>query len=156
VPRRERRERQRGRLFEGRRRPHRKEISRRNDDELGARPVARLADDAVEAAEVIVAHGAPIARPAADAGRDPDAIARLHERHELADFADDSGAVATGDDRQRELVPGDALSDPDVEVVERRGPNLDESFGFGAGRSTNLRASGPPCASTTTAFISGP
>ena len=97
-------ERERCRLLERQVAGDRVEVVARDRDQLGVRPVHRLADD--------------VHLPAGhDPGVDHDA---------LVGARDHAGAVGAEDARLGH--GGQALADPDVEVVQRRGAQLDERF----------------------------
>jgi hypothetical protein len=120
VPRREERERPRRRLLERHRGRLAQEVRRGDDRVLGAAAVARLAEDPVLLAEVVLAREAAHADAARVAGRDAHLVARLRVADGGSGFEDDAREVAAEDHRQRERVAGHAAAHPHVEVVHAR------------------------------------
>ena len=65
---------------------------------------------------------------AAQAGREQHALAGLHAPAELALFDHFAGDVAAQDVRHGESHAGDALAQPEVEVVQRAGAHADQDL----------------------------
>ncbi len=104
-------ERERGALLERQRLRERVELGRGNRLQLALRAVRVLAD-----------HGDPTVVD--DPGVDHDPVADVQPRHAFAERRDHPGAVRAEDPRLRNRR--EALPNPDVEMVEAGGPELDQ------------------------------
>ncbi len=121
VPGGEEDQRQRRRLDVGEARGQRQDVPPRHGNELGVAAVAVLAQQSVVRTEVIEGGETAHAEAAGDSGRDQ-AGGRLREvGHPGAGRCDVAGDLAARHERQREAMPGDAVAEPEVEVVERAG-----------------------------------
>ncbi len=146
VPRRHHVQRQGGRLGERERGGLGDQIAERHEHLLRAAAVHRLAIDSGLRAERVVAGETGDAVPAREAGSDNDFVTGFPRAAEgagqlidrLADRFNDARHLRSGDDRQRELVPRHAASDPEVEVVEGYGANGDDRHAGGRGRGGNV------------------
>jgi hypothetical protein len=117
-------EREGGRLLEAQAVGDGVDVRRRDGDQLRVRAVPVLPDHV----------DAPVAR--LDPGVDDDALAGLESRHALAERLDDAGSVGAEDAR---LGDGrQALADPDVEMVQRRGAETDEHLALTCDRIRRL------------------
>ena len=128
VPGGEEAQRQRRRLDVGEARGQRQDVPPRHGNVFGVAAVAVLAQQAVVRTEVIEGRETAHAEAAGDSGRD-EAGSRLREvGHPGAGRRDVAGDLAARNERQREAMPGDAVAEPEVEVVERAGAHAHRNF----------------------------
>src|SRR5207248_11218720 len=102
----------------------REDAARVDVEELARRAVRVLADHAESLAIDVVARAAPLAFPAAQRGEDADLVSGLPAW--IARCFDDSRPVGGDDARRRHSLR--AVGEPQVEVIQRCGPDGDSDI----------------------------
>ncbi len=121
MPRRHGDERECGCLLEGQPAGNWEDISGRHGDEFCITSVHLRAENAVGRAEVIPPGEALLASPATQAGRDEDLGPDSDAVDPFPHRFDDPGHIGAGDMREWNLVCRDALTNPDVQVIQCAG-----------------------------------
>src|SRR5690348_878870 len=121
VPRGEKNERDGGGFFEAKIAGKRKGVARGSGNVFRIASIAKIAEERVFAAEIVVSGEAGVAVSAGNAGRENDFVARVKMRDEFAgggDFAGDVAAVyVTNALRHGNLNSGNAFADPQIEMI---------------------------------------
>jgi len=129
-------ERDRGGLGVGETGRDREDVAARHDEELRGAAVAMLSEQSEARTEPVLPGEAAHAVAAGDAGADDHRIARGDVLDPGADRVDDACDLGPRHERQREAVPGDAATHPEVEMVE---PDRDDPHPHLAGARDRIR-----------------
>src|SRR2546428_5676026 len=126
VPRGEKHEWDGSRLFEREVRGLREHVRFGNSDKLRIGPIPVFSENTVVGAQVVLAGDAVRADTATDSGCDHDLSAGLDFRYGLAHPLDDAGGVGAGDVWNGETEAWEPLTNPKVDMVQRRSPDSNE------------------------------